>query len=450
MSSADLLPAARTILGVLGVCLAKPADATGLTLALILGGLPGDAARWVDPLAQDLTQDMARLNLPAQIRALIPQMLAAADPSPAQITTDLARTCAVLLATLDDPAHKAPKAAEGFTRLLSGLLARHLANPDPGLAPAFATAIAAAQDHLAAQANALADRAQPDAQRLGVTHGLLQTLARRHAPADPANFTSAALNLGAALETAARMQTAPDPVTDPIIALVAAEVSRLNAQNLMAEADSTLAAALNLLATQGADASAQTTLHQLALDQARLMAAPDRAAQYILADIARQAHPGGLFRAIHAAWEQSYDRGDKGALTFDLMTALHLARTNLSRSKGIQRTQALGDLGITQFRLGECEAGTRHLSQSLATWRSFLADHPRKTDPHAWAIAKVNIAVALTALAKRTPDPTLLDEAITAFRAALQVQTEGSAPDDHAATSALLTAAEQQLAAQPG
>ena len=91
MSSADLLPAARTILGVLGVCLAKPADATGLTLALILGGFPGDAARWVDPLAQDLTQDMARLNLPAQIRALIPQMLAAADPSPAQITTDLAR-----------------------------------------------------------------------------------------------------------------------------------------------------------------------------------------------------------------------------------------------------------------------------------------------------------------------------------------------------------------------
>jgi hypothetical protein len=450
MSSADLLPAARTILGVLGVCLAKPADATGLTLALVLRGLPDDAARWTDLLAAELAQDMARLNLPALIRTMIPQMLAAADPSPAQITTDMAKTCAVMLATLDDPAHKAPKAQEGFTRLVSGLLARHLANPDPGLAPAFATAIAAAQDHLAGQANALADRAQPDAQRLGVTHGLLQTLARRHAPADPANFTSAALNLGAALETAARMQTAADPVTDPIIALVAAEVSRLNAQNLMAEADSTLAAALNLLATQGADASAQTTLHQLALDQARLMAAPDRAAQYILADIARQAHPGGLFRAIHAAWEQSYDRGDKGALTFDLMTALHLARTNLNRSKGIQRTQALGDLGITQFRLGECEAGTRHLSQSLATWRSFLADHPRKTDPHAWAIAKVNIAVALTALAKRTPDPTLLDEAITAFRAALQVQTEGSAPDDHAATSALLTAAEQQLAAQPG
>jgi hypothetical protein len=446
MSSADLLPAARTILGVLGVCLAKPADAPGLTLALVLRGLPDDAARWTDLLAAELAQDMVRLNLPALIRPMIPQMLAAADPAPAQITTDLAKTCALMLATLDDPAHKAPKAQEGFIRLVSGLLTRHLANPDPGLAPAFAAAFMAAQDHLAAQANALADRAQPDAQRLGVTHGLLQTLARRHAPADPANLTSAALNLAAALETAARMQTA----TDPITALVAAEVARLNAQSHMAEADSTLAAALNLLATQGADPAAQTALHQLALDQARLMAAPDRAAQYILADIARQAHPGGLFRAIHAAWETCYDRGDKGALTFDLMTALHLARTNLNRSKGIQRTQALGDLGITQFRLGECEAGTRHLSQSLATWRSFLTDHPRKTDPHAWATAKVNIAVALTALAKRTPDSTLLDEAITAFRAALQVQTEGGAPDDHAATSALLTAAEQQLAAQPG
>lgn len=448
MSSAELLTAARTMLGVLGVALAKPADVTALTIPLVLRGLPDDRVHWGAQLAEELTQDLAGLNLPAQIRPLIPQMLAATNPTPAQITaTDPARIAALMLATLDDPALKAPKAQDGFTRLVTGLLTRHLANPDPDLGPAFATAIAVALGHLANQTRALTDRARPDAQRLGLPDAMLLALARRHAPADPANLNAAALNLAAALETAARLQTA---ASDPVTALVGAEVTRLNAQNLMAEADSTIAAALHLLTTQGADTASQNALHQLALDQTRLMAAPDRAAQHILADIARQSPPGGLFRAIHAAWEQWYDRGDKGALTFDLMTAVHLARANLNRSKGIQRTQALGDLGITQFRLGECDAGTGYLSQSLATWRSFLADHPRKTDPHAWATAKVNIAVALTALAKRTPDRALLEEALTAFRAALQVQTQDRAPQDHATTSTLLAAAEQQQSAQAG
>jgi hypothetical protein len=449
MSSADLLNAARTILGVLGVALAKPVDATGLAMPLVLRGLPGDAGRWVDPLASDLTQVLVQHNLPAQIRVLIPQMLAAADVAPAQIIAagDPARITALMLATLEDPAHLAPKARDGFARVVTGLLTRHLANPDPAFGPAFDAAIAAALDQLAAQARSLADRVRVDAQRLGLPDGLLLSLARRHAPADPASVDPAGLNLVAAIETAARLQNG---ATDPLTALVMAEVNRLNALNLMSEADSTLTAAEHLLITQGANAVAQGAMQQLGLDQARLMAAPDRAAQRILAEITRQSPPGGMFRAIHAAWETWYDRGDKGALTFDLATALILARTNLDRSKGVQRTQALGDLGITQYRLGECDPGTTYLARSLATWRTFLAEHPRKTDAQAWATAKVNIAVALSALATRTTDTAVLEEAITAFRAALQVQTEGRAPEDFVTTTALLTAAEEQLAALLG
>ena len=209
MSSADLLSAARTILGVLGVALAKPVDATGLAMPQVLRGLPGDAARWGDRLAADLTQDLARLNLPAQTRLLIPRMLVAADLAPAQIIAagDPARITALMLARLDDPAHKVPKVRDGFARVVTGLLTRLVGDPETAvLRPAFDAAIAAALDHLATHAASLADRARDDARRLGVPEDMLLSLARRHAPADPASPDPAFRNLAAALETAARIR----------------------------------------------------------------------------------------------------------------------------------------------------------------------------------------------------------------------------------------------------
>ena len=440
--------AAHTILAVLGLALSSPqAAANGVgaafSMSQIRRRLPLGLA---DRLDADLAQELARQTLPTQIRLLIPQMLAAAEPTPAQVLAakgDPARLVTLLLVRLTDPAHKLPKAQTGFARVTTALLTRHLADPDTAatLRPAFDAAITATLADIDTNAALLATRAEG----LDLPEGLLLPLARRHAPADPADLPAALANLQAALQAATRM-AAPQP--DPILAAIQAEVMRQNAQGQLAEAAATLTEAQQLLGSQATPLADPRALHQLTLDQARLLAAPDRAAQAILTDIATQSPPTGQFRAIHAAWERWFDQGDTRALTFDLATALYLARANLDRSKGVQRAQALGDLAITQFRLGEVQAGTQGLTDAIATFRIFLAEHPRKTDPAAWATVKVNMAVALTTLATRDPNPAHLDEAIAAFRAALQVQTEATA--DFAATSALLAAAEQQRAGQPG
>lgn len=438
--------AAHTILAVLGLALSTTQAAgvgAGFSLPQIRRRLPEGLA---DRFDADLVAELAQHSLPAQIRLLIPQMLAAAEPTPAQIlaaTGGPARLVTLLLARLTDPAHKLPKAQTAFARVTTALFTRHLADPDTiaTLRPAFDAAITATLADIDTNAALLATRAQG----LDLPEGLLIPLARRHAPADPADLPMALANLQAALQAAARM-AAPQP--DPLLAVIQAEVMRLNAQGQLAEAATALSEAQQLLGSQATPLADSRALHQLTLDQARLMAAPDRAAQAILTDIAAAAPPTGQFRAIHAAWEMWFDQGDTRALSFDLATALYLARANLDRSKGVQRAQALGDLAITQFRLGEVQTGPQGLTAAIATFRSFLAEHPRKTDPAAWATAKVNLAVALTTLATRDPNPAHLDEAIAAFRAALQVQTEATA--EFAATSALLAAAEQQRAGQPG
>jgi tetratricopeptide (TPR) repeat protein len=195
-------------------------------------------------------------------------------------------------------------------------------------------------------------------------------------------------------------------------------------------------------------ASARSLVHDLALDQTRLLDAPEAAAARIVQGLTRRAPAGGLFKALHDAWEHWFDRGCDSGLTYDLTLALHLARANLDRSKAVQRRQALGDLGITQFHLAEAEGSTRRFTQATATFRTFLAEHPRKADPDNWATGQVNLGTTLTALGKREPGTERLEQALTAYRAALEVQTEARAPQDRAATLALLSEAEALLAAR--
>lgn len=410
MAPTDILHAAKTLAGILGVASsqADPDLCAALSMAAIWRHLQADPA-------DRLSDYLARLAVPTQIRLLIPRMIVEGDLTPAQIMA--AGTpegiCALMLAGLTDPAHKSPKARDGFARLVTAHLTDHTADP------AVAAAIAAALAQTAAQADALAARARPTA---GVPEPLMAALARRHASADDTALT-------AALETAARLNAHTD--------MVVAALASLNATGQIAQADAAIAVILD---QPGGTDTERALLHSLGVDQAHLLNAPDLAARRILTDLTRRPQASGLFRALHDAWEHWFDRGNATGAAYDLTVALHLARVNLDRSKGVQRRQALGDLGITQYRLGEALRSATHLTQSLATWRAFLTEHPRKTDPAAWATGQVNIAVALTQLATHTPDPALLDQAIAAFRAALQVQTDATTQD-------LLTAAEQQRAA---
>ena len=449
MTSADLLNAANRIVGILGVAAADPvvaAAASGSSAAFSMQGvwhrLSGQTDSLAERIAADLTQELTLHQLPTQIRQLIPPMLAEADLAPGRIMAaarDPAAICALLLNRMEDPAHKAQKAGDGFTRVVTAVLARHLGDPATRahLRPVFDDAIAATLQHVDRQVEDLVARARDDAHRLGVQDGMLNALARRYAPDDTASVDAALAGLKVALDTAMRMTTRDATPQDsgPVAALVIAEVNRLNALDQMAQADTLIAMAEQALDGQTPQRDAQLgLLHSLGLDQARLLAAPDRAAARILADLTRRAPASGMFRAIHDAWEDWFDRGNDTGIGFDLTTALLLARANLGRSKGVLRRQALGDLGITQYNLGEKAAGAAMLTQAIATFRSFLAEHPRKSDPENWATGKTNLGLALQTLGKRETGTRRLEEAVTAFRAALEVQTRDRAPLDWAGT----------------
>lgn len=450
MAPTDLSHAAKTLVGILGVASANPAiaaAASGLGAAVsmpeIWRGMAGQIPGGADRVAGDLGQELGRHHLPTQTRLLIAQMIAQSALTPDQIT-DAARNpdqiCTAMLAHLTDPAHKSPKARDGFQRVVGALLTRHLDDADlcATLRPAFDQAMTAALDHASAQVDLMVARARDDAQRLGVPEGMLTALARRYVPDSPGGFDPAQSGLAAALEAVARMQARGQAAQNSGAAadLVVAAVNSLNAAGQMAEADAAIAVILGQLDARPAGPDAElAVLLDLAVDQARLLCAPDRAGQRILAALQRQPHQSGLFRALHDAWEGWFDRGHDGGIGFDLNVALHLARANLDRSKGLQRTQALSDLGNTLFRLGELEGRDDRLKQSLATWRAFLADIPRQKDPETWAMGMGNLATVLQALGERETGTARLLEAVDAIGKVLAMLRRDQSPLDWATSS---------------
>jgi len=449
MAPTDLLHAANTLVGILGVASANSAiaaAASGLGSAVsmqeIRAWMP-DQAPWVaDRVSGDLGQELGRHQLPTQTRLLIAQMIAQSALTPDQImgaARNPDQICAAMLANLTDPAHLSPKAHGGFQRVVVPLLTRHLGDADlcAALGPAFDIAMAAALHHVSARIDLMVASARDDAHRLGVPEGMLIALARRYVPDGHSGLDQAQSGLGAALEAVARMQARGQVTQNGGAAadLVVAAVNSLNAAGQMAEADDAIAAILGQLDARSAGPDGElAVLLDLAVDQARLLCAPDRAAQRILAALQRQPHQAGLFRALHDAWEGWFDRGHDRGIGFDLNVALYLARANLDRSKGVQRTQALADLGNTQYRLGELQGRHDRLKQSLATWRAFLADIPRQKDPETWVMGMGNLATVLQTLGERETGTARLLEAVDAIGKVLAMPRRDQSPLDRAAS----------------
>jgi len=260
-----------------------------------------------------------------------------------------------------------------------------------------------------------------DGSSLSVSDTLLNKLAETALASPPAALAA----LKAAVDEAELLKTLGTLTKDSPDYALLGQVADLNDQGLCDEAAALIARA-----------DPSPTVTEIAERQDRIRHAPADTAKRLLAALRAVPHASGLFKAIHYAWEEWFDRGALQGLPFDLTVALHLARANADRAKGVQHAQALGDLGITQFRLAEVTGNPARLTQCIATFRAFLVQTPRKRDPENWAAGMVNLGIALSALGRQTPNPAALTEAAAAFRAALQVQTASS--PDHTTTTAHL------------
>ncbi|WP_157272412.1 tetratricopeptide repeat protein, partial [Azohydromonas aeria] len=92
------------------------------------------------------------------------------------------------------------------------------------------------------------------------------------------------------------------------------------------------------------------------------------------------------------------------------------------------------NLGTALTRLGERESGTARLEEAVQAYRAALQEYTQERVPLAWAMTQHNLGAALTRLGERESGTARLEEAVQAYRAALQERTQQRVPLDWAMT----------------
>ena len=92
------------------------------------------------------------------------------------------------------------------------------------------------------------------------------------------------------------------------------------------------------------------------------------------------------------------------------------------------------NLGDALARLGERESGTARLEEAVAAYRAALEEWTRERVPLDWAMTQNNLGNALARLGERESGTARLEEAVAAYRAALEERTRERVPLDWART----------------
>ena len=86
------------------------------------------------------------------------------------------------------------------------------------------------------------------------------------------------------------------------------------------------------------------------------------------------------------------------------------------------------NLGIALQTLGERESGTARLEEAVAAYRAALEERTRARVPLQWAMTQMNLGNALWTLGERESGTARLEEAVAAYRAALEERTRARVP----------------------
>jgi tetratricopeptide (TPR) repeat protein len=125
--------------------------------------------------------------------------------------------------------------------------------------------------------------------------------------------------------------------------------------------------------------------------------------------------------------------GDRGS-NVHLVAAIALRRELLRLTTAHERGVAQNNLGLALWRLGERESGTARLQEAIKAYRAALEEETRERVPLLWACAQTNLGLALCRLGEREGGTARLEEAVEAYRAALEEMTREGAPLDWATT----------------
>jgi exonuclease VII small subunit len=231
---------------------------------------------------------------------------------------------------------------------------------------------------------------------------------------------------------------------DPVVTQLRAEASAALASGLFDRADQFLADA------EARDLSGLEDIEALAR-QKRLSAADSRAQRgaaallRVNADAYRQtaAHyreASRIAAAVDATKARDYLRlqacallrlGDEFGDNLALLEAINILQTTAAGDRAadpLDWAQTRNNLGAILQTLGLRESGTARLEEAVPAYRAALQESTRERSPHQWATTQNNLGNALSSLCERESGTARLEEAVEAYRAALQKWTRESVP----------------------
>jgi tetratricopeptide (TPR) repeat protein len=161
------------------------------------------------------------------------------------------------------------------------------------------------------------------------------------------------------------------------------------------------------------------------------------------------AHPGdhpAWTPAFRQRWDRLYEEGRDKGINFSLEIAAALVQRMLDATHDAGERGAAGNLlGNTLATLGMRESGIGRLEQAVNAYRAALQENRRERVPLDWALTQNNLGNALAILGERESGTTRLEQAVDAYRAALEERAREHVPLDWAITQNNLGIALQTL-----
>ena len=142
-----------------------------------------------------------------------------------------------------------------------------------------------------------------------------------------------------------------------------------------------------------------------------------------------------LSRQADALYRQGSEFGDNKALTDSIAIWKEISEQDYPRTKApLDWAMSQNNLGNALATLGGRESGTARLEDAVAAYRAALEERTRDRVPLDWAKTQNNLGNALWTLGERESGTARLEEAVAAYRAALEERTRDRVPLDWATT----------------
>jgi hypothetical protein len=148
-----------------------------------------------------------------------------------------------------------------------------------------------------------------------------------------------------------------------------------------------------------------------------------------LADALHGANAALIVKFLNYESEKLYEYGRDRGSNVHLTALIALRRQLLDfAASDEERGTAHNNLGNALWTLGERESGTARLEEAVAAYRAALEERTRERVPLYWATTQNNLGNALSTLGERESGTARLEEAVAAYRAALEETTRERVP----------------------